>query len=152
MKKKIILIISAILLVGIVAAGIGLLTAIDKDIVLSREDKADLDKFAVVQGYESMPEFNVSQLDCNENYCESICINIPRILNDVCKDNILPYWINKTTEEKIYYSNEELTEIVDGWVEEQLQRPILRQRINDAKESMYDGAEGKVAGGKRTVK
>jgi len=159
---------------SIAMAGIGGMLNVDKDVYVTPEKKVLLDSFAVRQGYpDGMPKYHIDTIECGAETCNTLEINIPRIINN--KWTPKPYWENCSvyvlqedctpseendckTEEcktwvKIYFSDEVLEQQKDDWEQEALKGPASREEINLKKEAVAnEEREVKVAGGKRTVK
>lgn len=149
--KKMIIILMALLMVGLVIAGVGnLLPKKDKDIELPKEKKDKLER-------AGLTSYDVPELKCNENECNKININVKGVVNADFK--IKPYWMNCTEydsdnitcikETKVLHTNEQLADKVAKEESKIIERIILRQTI---KEEAEENKTGKVAGGKRSIK
>jgi len=150
--KKITLILLALLFVGLASAGISsFLPKEDKDIEIPKAEKELLSRAGLVS-------YEVPELQCDAEECNRISIVVPGVINTDKK--FKPYWMNCTeyelddpqeciTEERVYYTNEQLQDQVNKWEKKVMDRVMVRQTITEEAE---EEKTGKVPGGTRTLK
>jgi len=130
MKKKYVVLLLGILLIGGIFAGVGILTN-EKEI-----PSEDYDKLKSVNSLE----VTASKINCGSEYCDIVYINTGYGHTSY---EPKPYWedctkyLNETGEclewEKIYYTNKELEAQKDEKIEDLKNRIIKRLDINEAK-------------------
>ena len=108
MKRKLMLGVIGILLVGLVVAGVG--NYLKEDRKLDKEDKGLLDDYAGRFGLNKFPNYKVSKIECSLETCDNIILDIGVIGNFSCElEPYYPELINNDTELiKHQYSHQEI--------------------------------------------